>query len=88
MTLNMVPRVPDPVFVTAQEAAHLAGVPLGTLRNWRRHGHLTPASFKRGPTGHRVPLYDMHEVWAVEKATREADPAKRRQRAVNSKRLD
>lgn len=65
-------------YVTAAEAAELAGVPLNTFRDWKKKGRIREKAVTRGERGQFTLLYDPHEVLLVEAAMRQADPAKRR----------
>lgn len=69
-------------YVTAEEAAGLAGVSLQTIRNWKKWGRLHEAAVTRGERGQFVLLYDPHEVMRLEAAMRLADPTQRRARKL------
>lgn len=69
-------------YVTAAEAAELAGVPINTFRDWKKKGRIREKAFTRGPKGQFTLLYDPHEVMQVEAAMRLADPQQRRARKV------
>ncbi len=70
-------------YVTAVEAAELAGVSLRTFREWKKRGLIAERSVTRGQRGAFTLLYDPHEVMQVERATRLADPAQQRARRLH-----
>lgn len=69
-------------YVTAAEAADLAGVSLQTIRNWKKHGKIREVSVTRGERGQFTLLYDPKDIIRVERETRLADPTQRRARQM------
>lgn len=67
-------------YVTAAEAAELAGVSLRTFRSWKTKGYIRERSVTRSDAGQFVLLYDPREVMHVEARTRTSDPTQQRAR--------
>lgn len=64
--------------LSVEEAALLVGVKATTIQSWRKRGVLKPRM--RGP--HGALLYRASDVLWAERITRQADPARRRQRKI------